>query len=87
MSDLGDIYNNLAFWRQIRGDAKRTVLCEPHRFDELQALIEERGYGDVITVRASAACPEGQFLILDEAAMEATQQQLFQRAGKNIRFR
>jgi hypothetical protein len=87
MSDLGDIYINLAFWMQIQGDAKRTVICEPHRVDEIRAAIDKRGYSSTITVRASTACPEGQLIVLDEAAMEASQRQMFQRAGKGIRFR
>ncbi|MFM9616837.1 hypothetical protein ACKI14_02605 [Streptomyces turgidiscabies] len=74
-----------AFWKQAEGDAKRTVLCEPHRLDEIQTLIDERGY-DHITVRASPFCPEGKLLVIDEAAMEASQRQLFQRAGKGIRL-
>ncbi len=87
MSDLGDIYTNLAFWAQIQGDAKRIVICEPRRVDELRAAIDERGYGNIVTVRASAACPEGQMIVIDEAAMEASERQLFQRAGKDIRLR
>lgn len=87
MSSLGDICTNIAFWQQIQGDAKRTVLCEPERLAEIQAAIEERGYGDTITVRASAVCPEGQMIVIDEAAMEASERQLFQRAAKGIRFR
>jgi len=78
VSDLGDIYTRLAFWKQIQGDARRTVLCEPHRVDEVRALVEERGY-DHITVRASPVCPEGQFLVIDEVALEASWQQSLQR--------
>lgn len=87
MSAYDDLVNDLRFWDQIQGDAKRTALCEPHRAEEIQAAIDERGYSDTITVRASAACPEGQLIVLDEAAMEASQRQLFQRAGQDIRFR
>lgn len=83
MSDLGGIYTNLAFWKQIQGDAKRTVLCEPHRADELRVLTEERGY-DQITVLASPACPEGQFIIIDEQALEAANRQMMQRATRSF---
>lgn len=86
MSGLGNIYTNLAFWAQIQGDAKRTVICEPHRAAEIRDALDERGYSHIVTVRASAACPEGQLIVIDEAAMEASERQLFQRAGKGIRF-
>lgn len=76
----------IRFWAQIVGDSQRTVICEPHRVDEIRAAVEERGYDSFLTVRASLACPEGKLVILDENAMEASQRQLFQRAGKGIRF-
>lgn len=78
MSDIND-----RFWEQIRGDAKRTVVCEPHRADELRALIEERGY-DHITVLASPACPEGQFLVIDEQALEASGREAAQRVFRSL---
>ncbi|MFJ8798482.1 hypothetical protein [Streptomyces sp. NPDC102487] len=67
-----------AFWAQIEGDAKRTVLCEPHMVDEVQAAVEARGFGNLITVRAHRYCPEGKLLIIDEAAMEASHRQMVQ---------
>lgn len=73
------------FWAQVEGDLKRTVLCEPHRFDEIQAVIDERGY-DHLTLRASQYCPEGKLLVIDDAAMEASERQLIQRLRKGIRF-
>jgi hypothetical protein len=72
------------FWAQIRGDAKRTVLCEPHRVAELRAAAEQRGYSDLITIRASPLCPEGKLLVLDDSAMEATWQQAIQRAARSL---
>ncbi|MFI6854499.1 hypothetical protein [Streptomyces sp. NPDC050416] len=72
-----------AFWAQIEGDANRTVLCEPGRFDEIQAVIDERGY-DHITLRASPCCPPGQLLIIDDGAVEAGFRQAVQRAGRSL---
>jgi hypothetical protein len=80
------VEEEIRFWAQIQGDAQRTVICEPHRADEIRAAVAERGYDTFITVRASLACPEGKLIVIDEAAMEASQRQLFQRAGKDIRF-
>ncbi len=55
------------FRQQIEGDAKRTVLCEPHRLDEIQAAVQQRGLTDTITVRASRLCPTGKLLVLDDS--------------------
>lgn len=84
MTDLGEIYTDLAFWQQIRGDAKRTVLCEPERLDEIQAAVEQRGYSGLVTVRASPLCPAGKLLVLDDSAMEAARQQTIQRAARSL---
>lgn len=72
------------FWEQIRGDAKRTVLCEPHRLDDIQAAVEQRGWSETITVRASPSCPAGQLLVIDDSAMEASWQQTIQRAARSL---
>ncbi|UPZ27697.1 hypothetical protein MUK60_07595 [Streptomyces sp. LRE541] len=72
------------FWQQIEGDAKRTVLCEPHRLDEIQAAVQQRGLTDTITVHASRACPPGKLLVLDDSAMEAAWQQAIQRAARSL---
>lgn len=73
-----------AFWRQIEGDAKRTVLCEPHRLDEIRVAVEQRGFTDVITVRASPFCPEGRLLVIDDSAIEASWRQSVQQAGRSL---
>lgn len=84
MSAYDDLANDIRFWDQIKGDAKRTVVCEPHRADEVRALIEECGY-DHITVLASPACPEGQFVIIDEQALEAANRQMLQQGTRGFR--
>ena len=73
-----------AFWAQVQGDAKRTVLCEPYRADEVRAAVEARGYGDVLTVLASPYCPEGKLLVIDEGAMEASGRQALQRVWRAL---
>jgi hypothetical protein len=87
VSAYDDLVTSIRFWEQIQGDAKRTVICEPHRVDEIRAAVDERGCGGTVTVRASTACPEGQLVVIDEAAMEAADRQMVQRAGRDIRFR
>lgn len=81
---MSDTQDDERFWEQIRGDAKRTVLCEPERLNEIQAAVEQRGYSDLVTVRASPLCPAGKLLVLDDSAMEASWQQTVQRAARSL---
>lgn len=78
MSEVDD-----AFWAQVKGDQKRMILCEPHRLDEIQAVIDELGY-DHLTLCASPFCPEGKLIVLDEPAMDASWRQTIQRAGRSL---
>jgi hypothetical protein len=78
MSDVDE-----AFWAQVQGDAQRIILCEPHRVDEIQAFIEERGYKH-LTLRASPYCPEGKLLVIDERAIEASGRQALQRSFRDL---
>jgi hypothetical protein len=78
------IEEEIRFWEQIAGDAKRTVLCEPHHVNEIQAAVNERDLAGILTVRASPFCPEGKLLVLDDSAMEASWQQTIQRAGRSL---
>ena len=71
------------FWQQVEGDAKRTILCEPHRVAEIQAVIDGRGY-DHLTLCASPFCPEGKLLVIDDGAIEAGFQQALQQSIRSI---
>lgn len=79
MSELDRIRTDIAFLRQIEGDAKHTVYCEPHRVDELRAAVERQGWAHILTVVGSPACPAGQLLVADTGALEAVQRQAMQR--------
>lgn len=83
MNGLDGIYADIAFWAQIQGDLKRTILCEPHHFDQIQAAINERGYTH-LTLHASPLCPAGKLIVLDDSAMEAAWQQTVQAAGRSL---
>ncbi|MER6109332.1 hypothetical protein [Streptomyces hirsutus] len=84
LGPLPQMMDDERFWDQIRGDAKRTILCEPHRADDLRAAVEQRGYGSFLSVRASPYCPAGKFLVLDDSAIEASWQQTIQRAARSL---
>lgn len=71
------------FFAQIIGDAQRTILCEPHRVDEIRGAVDRMGAAGILTVKASQVCPEGKLLVLDEQAMEAS---LRQAASRPIWF-
>lgn len=51
-----------------REKLKRTILCEPHREHQVRAVVDQAGAADILTVRASAACPEGKLLVIDPTA-------------------
>ena len=44
-----NVEEEIRFWAQIQGDAQRTVICEPHRVDEIRAAVEARGYDAFLT--------------------------------------
>ncbi|MFF0055659.1 hypothetical protein ACFYRI_14840 [Streptomyces microflavus] len=71
------------FFAQIIGDARRTILCEPHRVDEIQEAVNRMGMAGILTVKASPVCPEGKLLVIDEQALEASARQA---ASRPIRF-
>ena len=77
----------LALIAQEQGDAKRTLICEPERADEVRAAVAQTGRSHLYTVCASAACPPSKILILDEQALQASWNQTVQQAAKNIRMR
>jgi hypothetical protein len=87
MSEAPDVYRELVFWEQIKGDAKRVILCEPDRVDEIRAAVEERRCEAILTVRGSEHCPPGQLIVIDQGALEAVSRQAAQRAAKDLRLR
>lgn len=83
-----DVWDEVRFHAQVMGDARRTLMCEPHRADEFRAVIESMGVSATFTVAASAACPPGQVIVLDEQALNASFNQSMQRAARDgNRFR
>lgn len=82
-----DILDEIRFHHQIRTDARRTLICEPDRAAAVQAAVEQLNAGDTFTVKASPYCPEGQIVVIDEQAIEASWRQTVQRmAGQGIRL-
>lgn len=70
---------NMAFARQIAGDARRHIWCHPDRVDAIRDRIEELGLADTVTVQASLAVVDpDQAIIVDTAAMEAARRQFDQ---------
>ncbi|BBB01061.1 hypothetical protein RVR_8301 [Actinacidiphila reveromycinica] len=61
----------IRFLEIAREESKRTVYCEPHREHQIRAAVDQAGVADIITVRASPACPAGELLIVDEGALKA----------------
>jgi hypothetical protein len=69
--DMQRMLDLIRFHEIARQEAKRTILCEPHREHQIRAAVDQAGAADILTVRASPACPQGQLLILDTGALDA----------------
>jgi hypothetical protein len=79
MAYLQRLMADLAFAQQIRGDARRTILCRPDEAPGMLAAVDQLRIGDVITVKASPMPPKGTVYVIDDAALEASQAQAMQR--------
>ena len=82
--DATRILDNLRFTAQILGDSRRTLLCEPSRIAEVQAIVDERDLAGIYTVRGSRACPQGKIIVIDDPAMEASSNATAQRAARSL---
>lgn len=80
------LYEEIKFFAQAIGDAQRTLICEPHREEQVRAAVSSHGLDAVLTVEASPACPSGRLLVLDTPALQAAMSQDFQRAARSIRL-
>lgn len=77
----------IRFYVQTIGDAQRTLICEPHREEQVLAAVESQGLAAILTVEASHACPAGRLLIIDTPGLQAAMNQDFRRAARTIRLR
>ena len=84
--DLQRALDTTRFWKQIEGDAKRTLLCTVEDAPRVQEAVDRYNAGHVFTVLASPACPQGQIIVMDEAALQASANQALQRSMKNWRI-
>lgn len=82
MNDVERMLTDIRFYALAAAESKRTIICEPHMVDAIQAAIDGRDAGHLYTVRSSTACPEGKLIILDEQAMEAGLQQAAQQGPR-----
>lgn len=82
-----DFWDELRCTTQVMTDAKRTLICEPDTADEVRALVKARGAAGTFEVKASAACPPGRILVLDEQALTAAENQTLQQLSRGIRVR
>ncbi len=71
MSELERMLDLIRFHEIARQEAKRLILCEPHREHAIRAAVDQAGAAGILTVKPSPACPEGKLLVIDEGAIEA----------------
>lgn len=79
-------YDNLQFWSQLEGDAKRTLVAHPDKVERVRAVIREAGLDDAMTVIANAHVPPGRVYVIDTPAMEADARQDVQKRGQQWRW-
>jgi predicted amidohydrolase len=79
MAYLQRLMTDLAFAAQVRGDARRTIICHPDEAPGMRAAVDQLRAEDVITVKASPFPPKGTAYVIDDAALEASQAQAMQR--------
>ncbi|MYR75150.1 MULTISPECIES: hypothetical protein [unclassified Streptomyces] len=77
----------IKFYAQAIGDARRTLVCEPHREGQVRDAVASQGLDAVLTVMTSPACPAGRLLVLDTPALQAAMAQDLHRAARTIRLR
>jgi hypothetical protein len=79
MSELWDrLVADLRFLDIAREESKRTIYCEPHRVDQIRAVVDQHGGAGIFTVRANPICDPGQLIIVDDGAIEAAEQEFLQ---------
>ncbi len=76
--DLQQLADLLATFEMDRQESKRTVYCEPGKEHGLRAAADQKGLGDILTIKPSPACPEGKLLMVDENAIAASEAEWLQ---------
>lgn len=68
-------WDDVRFWQQIEGDAKRTIVVHPDQADDVRAAVTAVGLDGIVTVLASPITEHGNAYVIDEQAIEAGQRQ------------
>lgn len=67
---MNDMLTEVKFWAQVVNDAKRTVLCAPDLESRIKGLVDARGMGGIITVKASPAVPGDRLYVVDGSVLQ-----------------
>jgi hypothetical protein len=81
-SRIEQVYTDVQFARQIRGDARRTIYCHADDAERLRSAVEAQGVADILTVTVSPLAKAGQMLVADTAAYDAAMAQTMQKLTK-----
>jgi hypothetical protein len=76
---MNDPLTEITFWAQVIGDAERTVYCPPEYESRIKCWVEARGMAGIIKVEASRMVPDGQIIVVDHNAIEASMRETMQR--------
>lgn len=50
--------DEIRFWMQVTGDAKRTIICSPENESRIKGWIDARDMGGILTVYVNRFCPD-----------------------------
>lgn len=62
--------DDVRFWLQIFGDAKRTIIVPPDLESRAIETVKARGLAHIVTVRVSPYIPEDMAYVVDEQALD-----------------
>jgi hypothetical protein len=64
--------SEVKFWKQVIGDAKRTVICSQVNVERIRGFIAERGLSGLLTVQESPLASDSEVYVVDEGSLTAT---------------
>src|SRR5690348_17024114 len=69
--DQMSVWDEVRFWAQVIGDARRTIVCSPELESRLKMSIAARGLDGIYTVEVSRFVPDNRVIIIDQQAIDS----------------
>lgn len=72
-------YTDAAFAEQVRGDARRILICHPDDEHRVRASVDQHFMADILTVQTSrVGPPPGTMYVIDQAGLDASMAETMQ---------